>query len=477
MSFYFSEVVSAHQMLRRTSSVLTLIVFCTALFSSLHAQEEKLSGDLVRAVESSQNAIPVVVVMQQLHLVSLQLMEKSRPADVERFIKQRTLESQMDIRQTVNDLLSRRTMSGEKPISQVKFFWTTNAFMAKAMPEVIMDFASRDDVQAIYLDRKLKLAPTIRQAADVTGEEFTYGLQKLQIPELRQKYPEINGQGVIVGILDTGIDANHPELQGRTIVFKDFVGDKTEAYDDHGHGTHVAGTIGGTGAGGIQIGVAPAVKYVIGKIFTAEGSASLSGILRGMEWVVDPDGNPNTPDAPRVINNSWGGSATEDISKDPFSQPVLTWVQMNIVPSFAAGNSGPRARTVGSPGTLPQSFTVGATDENDKIASFSSRGPVRLVIDGKKVEIVKPDVSAPGVDILSSLPGGKYEKWSGTSMATPHVTGAIALLLQAKPSLTVAQVREILVKSADDLGTAGADNSFGAGRINMLKAYELAAGY
>src|SRR5262249_46298084 len=151
-----------------------------------------------------------------------------------------------------------------------------------------------------------------------------------------------------------------------------------EPYDDHGHGTHCMGTITGVGASGTQIGIAPGVSnLVVGKVFSASGGAQTSDLLRAMEWIADPDGNPATQDQPRVINNSWGGAMDGDIDHDPFGPAVLTWVQLNIFPSFAAGNEGPGESTVGSPGGLPQSFAMGATDSNDSIADFSSRGPVK----------------------------------------------------------------------------------------------------
>jgi len=119
---------------------------------------------------------------------------------------------------------------------------------------------------------------------------------------------------------------------------------------------------------------------------------------------------------------------------------------------------------------LPVAFAVGATDDNDDAASFSSRGPTDIIVDGKRSRLTKPDVSAPGVKIMSAMPGGKYGTMSGTSMATPHVTGAIALLYQVNPKSTIAEIRNLLQKTANDLGETGVDNVFGAGRINMLKA-------
>jgi serine protease AprX len=464
--FYFSGLLRAAKR-QNIFSIICCTAAITLMGSALHAGSEKISPRLAKVMEQTENPVPVLVMMKQLPLLPASLLGETRIADRERMIKQETLRRQAALRETVNDLVDTSGVTGDPALSRFKFFWTVNAMMATATTDTIMNLADRDDISYIMLDAKIRLAPDYREEADIEGDAYTYGLERIGVPELRQSRPEITGKGVNVGIVDTGIDASHPEFKGKSITFKDFVGTKTSPYDDNGHGTHVAGTISGIGANGTQIGIAPEVNLIIAKVFTSGGSASLSGILRGMEWIANPDGNPNTKLRPRVVNNSWGGSIGDDASQDPFLPAVLTWTQLEIFPSFAAGNEGPGASTVGSPGGLPPSFAVGATDESDGIASFSSRGPVEMVVDGKKAKYVKPDVSAPGYQVMSAMPGGKYAKMSGTSMATPHVTGSIALLVQAHPQLNVKQIREVLMKTSDDLGDAGLDNTFGAGRLNI----------
>lgn len=453
-------------------SFLFLCVFSLFHFSLL-AGDEKLSTDLIKILNATDNPVPVVIVMKSEPLHGRTMLWNQRTSDIQQYLVYQTSVSQQDIRQRINELIGQGPgVTGHVAVRRWKPFWLTNSIMATVTPETILEFSDRDDVQKIVLDRKILL----RVRVDSIGPEdidYTYGLQKIGVPELRSRHPELTGQGVKVGVLDTGIDASHPEFKGKNIVFKDFVNNQTEPYDDHGHGTHATGTICGMGSGGTQFGVAPGVDLVVGKVFTSGGGASLSALLRAMEWMADPDGKPETNDRPRVVNNSWGGSATENINDDPFFKAVTSWVDLNIFPSFAAGNEGPGKSTVGSPGGLPVSFAVGATDDGDSIARFSSRGPVNAIIDGKQTSYVKPDVSAPGVKIYSSMPGGGYGKMSGTSMATPHVTGAIALLYQVNPALTIAQMSELLMKSSDNLGNKEKNNTFGAGRIDLSKAVGL----
>ncbi len=459
-----------------TSTVLTFIVTSHFAFA-----EGKITRRLQAALDTADRPLPVLVMLKQLPPMPHNMFGKVAPSQVETIIKKRTLALQASLRKRVEEMRA-QSFDGGASVRRTKFFWTVNAFMATATPEAITEFAERDDVVAIELDyskRNWLLGPQNRPAPRprpvmLDGAQYTYGLTKIGVPELREKNSEVNGHGVVMGILDTGIDAKHPEFAGKNIVFKDFIDSKTEPYDDHGHGTHVAGTISGIGAGGTQIGVAPGIDHlVIGKVFDANGGGSLSNIVSAMQWVADPDGNAETKDAPRIVSNSWGGSMGDDVDADPFNASVLTWVQLNIFPSFAAGNEGPGPSSVGSPGGLPQAFAVGATDGNDAIARFSSRGPVDAKQGGRKIHYTKPDVSAPGVKVISSMPGGEYGEMSGTSMATPHNSGAAALLVQVKPDLTVPQIRELLMKSADDKGPQGIDNDFGAGRINVLKGNQL----
>lgn len=299
----------------------------------------------------------------------------------------------------------------------------------------------------------------------------------------------VNGTGVVVGIVDTGANVQHEALKAHfrgtnadgtfdyNYNFFDPVNGKTEAYDDHSHGSHVAGTsVGGTADH--LTGMAPGAKFISAKVFTAGGSGSTATILKGLSWMLAPtksDGTAADPTkAPDIVSNSWGSSNGASLS---YLDAWKAFEAAGIIPVVAAGNSGPRAGTVGSPGSYGQSLTVGATDSNDKVASFSSRGP-NAIKDANGNPIPKPDFSAPGVDVISaSKNGNAYMKMSGTSMATPAVSGLVALLLSKFPNLTAEQVRVVLAKSAVDIDAPGWDTNTGAGRVDavaaLAKAQEL----
>jgi subtilisin family serine protease len=249
----------------------------------------------------------------------------------------------------------------------------------------------------------------------------------------------LDGTGVTVAVLDTGIDAGHPDLAGKVVAEQDFTESGT-ANDRHGHGTHVAGIAAGTGAE--FTGVAPGAALLNAKVVGDDGTGLTSDIIAGMEWAVAQDAD--------VVNLSLGGPASD--GTDPLSQAVneLTAAH-DVLFAVAAGNSGPSDHTVTSPGAADAALTVGSVDKAGELAASSGRGP-RL---GDFA--VKPDLTAPGVDITSARADGTelgppvgddYTTISGTSMATPHVAGAAAILRQAEPELTAAQLKARLVGSA-----------------------------
>ncbi|MDB5101615.1 MAG: peptidase [Cyanobacteria bacterium RYN_339] len=251
------------------------------------------------------------------------------------------------------------------------------------------------------------------------------------------------GANVKVAVVDTGVDYTHPDLAGRVDKGHDFVNNDDDAKDDHYHGTHCAGTIGaGLGNGGV-VGVAPNVSIVAVKVLSASGSGSYDGVAAGITYAADSGAS--------ILSMSLGGpsssKALEDAVKYAQSKGVLIVAAM--------GNSG--NESVSYPAGIPGVMPIGATDINDKRASFSQYG--------KHIS-----VSAPGVDVLSTVPGGGFKKLSGTSMATPHTAGLCALVKSAFPDFTADQIRAKVEASTDDQGDAGWDKYFGTGRINALKA-------
>ncbi|ONI88699.1 hypothetical protein ALI144C_06680 [Actinosynnema sp. ALI-1.44] len=272
------------------------------------------------------------------------------------------------------------------------------------------------------------------------------------------------GKGVKVAVLDTGIDATHPDVAGKVAAAKDFTGGD-DPVDGHGHGTHVASTILGSGAasGGKYKGVAPDAQLLVGRVLSADGSGSLSSIVSGMEWAVEQGA--------KVVNLSLGGGDTPDV--DPGEEAVNRLsADKGVLFVIAAGNEGEAgAYTVGSPGSADAALTVGAVDRTDKLAYFSSRGPRNYD------NAVKPEITAPGVGIVAARAAGvpannpvddHYQTMSGTSMATPHVAGSAALLAQQHPDWPGDRLKAALT------GTAKPTDGLtpfqqGAGRVDVAR--------
>jgi subtilisin family serine protease len=318
--------------------------------------------------------------------------------------------------------------------------------------------ASRETVDQIR-----SLPYVKRVVADVTMHAFADPLNVTVInaPKVWTSLGS-RGAGVTVAIIDTGIDYTHPALgSGIGPGFKikggwDFVNNDSDPFDDNGHGTHVAGIIAGQSD---QItGVAPDVSLISYKVLGANGSGSESNVIAAIERAADPNQDGNTADHVDVANLSLGGAGNPD---DPGSIAIDNASIAGVTFAIAAGNSG-GFHTIGSPGTSRSAITVGASDLGDAITSFSSRGP------NMKNMAIKPDVIAPGALILSSYPGNRYMTLSGTSMASPHVAGAAALLKALHHDWTPAQVKLALMNNATllhDEIMAG-----GAGRIDAFAA-------
>jgi serine protease AprX len=278
-----------------------------------------------------------------------------------------------------------------------------------------------------------------------------------------------DGTGVKVAVIDTGIDPDHPDFGDRILESRDFTGSKPGGVDGHGHGTHVAGIIAGSGeaSGGRYIGLAPQARLLVAKVLRDNGSGMTSDVMAGVDWAVQQGAH--------VLNLSLGSDGPCDGS-DALSTMCDEAVNQGVVVCVAAGNSGPGASTVGSPGCARTVITIGATNDDDQITSFSSRGPTS---DGR----VKPDLCFPGFNIIAARAQGtsmgsvvdaRYTSASGTSMATPHAAGAAAQLLEALPGVTPAEIKQRLMATAINLGLDA--NTQGTGRGDVKAAYEYMPG-
>jgi subtilisin family serine protease len=259
----------------------------------------------------------------------------------------------------------------------------------------------------------------------------------------------VTGKGIRVAVLDTGIDYTHPDLGGcfgsgcKVIGGYDFVNGDADPMDDAGHGTHCAGII---AARGVVTGVAPDASLYAYKVCDAFRSCWTSNVIAGIERAVDPDDNPATSDAVDVISISLGRSSAGNRYDDQ-SSAVDAAVEEGVVVVANAGNRGPEYQTVETPGVARKAFTVGATDRGDDLADFSSRGPTPGYLG-----LIKPEIVAPGVEVNSTVPGGGHGPMSGTSMAAPHVAGAVALIKQLHPTWSPEMIKANLMNTARDLG-------------------------
>jgi len=286
-------------------------------------------------------------------------------------------------------------------------------------------------------------------------------------------HSRLNGSGVTVAVLDTGVFP-HPDLvqpRNRIIGFKDFVSGRPKPYDDNGHGTHVCGIIAGNGglSKGRYRGIAPGAKLVVGKVLDGNAFGSFSDIIAGIQWVVKNRHRYGI----QVLSLSFGSAAFAPCSQDPLCRSVQKAWSSGITVVVAAGNAGSNAKTINSPGINPNIITVGASDDRgtaspagDRIAPFSSRGPTN---EG----FPKPDIVAPGVSITSlnnTISPSPYATFSGTSMSTPMVAGAVALLVQKNGRLSPDEVKSRMKASAHSLGFPS--NTQGEGLVNIRKLLE-----
>ncbi|MBN6042076.1 S8 family peptidase [Amycolatopsis sp. 195334CR] len=303
----------------------------------------------------------------------------------------------------------------------------------------------RHDVARLTLDRRVRVVLDKSTAQVGAPAAWQAGL---------------DGTGSTVAVVDTGIDAGHPDLAGKVTASADFSGEG-DVVDRHGHGTHVASIAAGTGAasGGKYRGVAPAAKLVVAKVFDSSGAGDTSQVMAGIDWAVGTGA--------KIVNLSLGAGVTD--GADPLSEQVDELsAKTGTLFVVAAGNSGPGDRTVTTPGSAAAALTVGAVDDAGKLAWFSSRGP-RL-----RDALVKPELTAPGVEIAAARASGtamgapvdeNYTSASGTSMATPHVAGAAALLLQQHPQWTGQALKNALASTAKDLGLRWFEQ--GAGLLDL----------
>ena len=442
------------------SIILVLCLSCLQL-------GELSAGTLSPAVETAltelgtEEEVPVIVVLAdrpRLNDAAVREYAGRRPQLI-RALKSKAERSQSTLKEFLNTQRVKRRVS----------LWLINGMAISARPEVIRRLAELPSVQTIRLDRTIPLVDGRAEAS----VETEWNVSSIGAPELWSL--GYRGENAVVAVMDSGVDPDHPELKeryrGGSNSWYDPNGQHATPFDVDGHGTQVTGVAVGGASGATAIGVAPEARWIAVKIFNDAGKASLSAIHQGFQWLLDPDGDPDTDDAPDVVNNSWG--FVDDLNEcvEEFQPDLQALRAANIGVVFSAGNSGPLPATSISPANLSESFSVGFIDQDYFADPSSSRGPAPCD------SAVYPEVVAPGVGIRTAdlsfggVVPDPYTTVSGSSFAAPHVAGALALLKSAFPAVELARLETALKISARDLGVAGPDNEYGYGALDVMEAY------
>jgi subtilisin family serine protease len=350
--------------------------------------------------------------------------------------------------------------------------WLADAIAISGTRAEIEDLTKHEEVQSIDVNPEFRVPETLRTPLEDTPEVIdgsAWGIAKIRAPEVWGGFGR--GQGMLVGHLDTGVDDSHPALAGKVAQFEEFdsIGNAlgTAPHDSDSHGTHTAGTICGSNFRGVNIGVAPQARLASALVLPG-GSGTFAQIVAGMQWAITQN--------VQVMNMSLGGTGYTTL----WNLPVLNATLAGVLVVASIGNSG--QGTSGGPGNDLFALGVGATHHLEAVAGFSSgetlvRVP-HLVLSPifGPLTYMKPDISAPGVQVLSSVPGDDLAAFNGTSMAAPHVAGCAALLLSAAMGLVgdPFALRRILLGTIEDHGEAGRDQRFGFGRVDTLAAVQTA---
>ncbi len=468
------------------------------VMGAVHAQYAFVEQRLLNRLEVAADAemIPVMLLLDdrvdvaalkaKMKIESIPVSRHSRV--VMRALKEKAAESQTPLVKFV-------TESG-LPFENLQQFWISNCISFSANAELIEALTFRPEVAYIDLNpAEYGLITPEKGNASAPKSEggIEPGLAVINAPEMWAL--GYTGNGRIALTFDTGVWPEHPTFGDRFLPNRMPLESTWFGYDSplptdksSSHGTHVSGIILGLDtATADTIGVAPQAYFIATDPIVSNIAfvKPLSDLMLGFEWALNPDGDEETSsDIPDVINNSWGRpNDIEDQDWGACSQfviPVMAAVEAaGIANVFSAGNNGPDDQTIGIPNNinmgLVNTFSVGAVNGIGSgpwnVASFSSRGPSVCDADGSL--LIKPEVSAPGVNVRSSVANGQYDLFSGTSMASPHVSGAVLLLKEAFPYLTGEDILTALYFSAVDQGNPGEDNTYGMGVIDVKAAFDL----
>lgn len=418
-------------------------IFLAVLFSSF-AFAGTIGPELHKAMQNERGNFPIMISFKENVKISDIIKYYSGISKENAF---EMLKNECEQKQVfLKDLCERMELEGY--VSNINIFWIANAVSLNATREAVEELALQQEVDIISLDL---VQTMIKPFGTVTQKETPWGLGHIKSRTVNAQ--GFTGEGVTVAVVDTGIDFDHPAFASGQILADlcvSFVDGEATAEDGNGHGSHCAGTIASQ-----DYGVAPGAKIIGVKVLSASGSGSWAGVMKGVEYAAEHAD---------VLSLSLGGRANPN--GNIVEEAVKNAIANGVVLVIAAGNDGPFAQTIGTPGVVSEAITVGAIDESGELAYFSSRGETVYMEQ-------KPEIVAPGVDVLSAWKDGGTNTISGTSMATPHVAGLVALLLGKDNTLTPEAIKNILMSTAN--GTK-APNTYGEGTVQCDAAINAVGG-
>ena len=490
--------------------LISFVVFCSLIFTSFSGvfATESNSLDFRKKIEDlkdykDDDFVDVIIKLKKQVDVSkikdvvkkenVNASKEEIQNEIRKDMVDKSIKLKEDSQKSIIEILERGKKDGN--VKNYEQFFIINCINVVCKKEVLVKISKMSDVEKISINKKVKIPKLQKNVPEDRNALFS--MEKKHIPwnlkmisaDKAQKEVENSNNDVVVAIIDSGVDGSHPAIKNNYRgndeklkryswynVVTEKTGDKEEPYDDRGHGTHVCGTILGQRENSL-LGVCPSAKWMAVKVFDSNGETDNAKLLKAGEWIMAPkdeNGTPHPEMAPKVVNNSWGGNSTDGFYQDM----VKKWREAGIFPVFSAGNvsqfNDGGEDSIGTPASYPEAYAVGAIRQDEIVAKFSLRGKSNYT------ENFKPDIVAPGVNILSSIPGGKYTIYTGTSMASPHVTGVVCLMLKANPNLSVDQIEKILNETATPLKdndyTTTPNHGYGHGKVDALNAVKLSTG-
>ncbi len=473
--------------MKKRGTLLTCLLLFVHLLFGQDYDPYKLTSDLQSVVTDNLNTHHRVFILleEQIDFIQLKKAFKERKTPLAERSKTVINILKENANRTQGELFNfLENNPGVNPQS-LRSFWVSNAFFAEVTTAVLKELTLRRDVQLIEPEREVKKIGYERAMGPfLQPEGIETGLQAINAPAMWAL--GYTGYGLTALIMDTGTSPHHPALRNNYLgLYKPleevWSGVGEEPFDCDDHGTHVAGTVLGLDRlNNDTIGVAFNGMWTAAPPIGCGFQNTNLGVIDTYEWSLDPDNDPNTNDIPAVINNSWGfgGPSNGSECNGIFTTTFDALEAAGIANVFAAGNDGPGPQTLSGPQNVNTSlvncFSVAALQGSNPalpVANFSSRGP--SICDSSDESLrIKPEVSAPGLSVRSSIANGYYDNFSGTSMASPHVAGAVLLLREAFPDLSGEDILLALYFSCRDLGVPGEDNTFGMGVIDVKAAYD-----